>query len=90
MTRVSALITGSIECPWVVLSSGVPAEEFPQAVQRTARGGAEGFLAGRAVWRKATALAREDAVNYLANESVATLAGLREALRAGRAGAVDA
>ena len=28
--------------------------------------------------------------NYLANESVATLAGLREALRAGRAGAVDA
>jgi sulfofructosephosphate aldolase len=90
VTRASALITGSIECPWVVLSSGVPGDQFPQAVQRTARGGAEGFLAGRAVWRKATALARRDAVNYLANESVATMAGLREALRAGRAGAVDA
>ena len=55
-----------------------------------ANGGGYDFLAGRAVWRKATALAREDAVNYLANESVATMAGLREALRAGRAGAVDA
>jgi sulfofructosephosphate aldolase len=90
VTRVSALITGSIECPWVILSSGVPGDQFPQAVQRTAQGGAEGFLAGRAVWRKAAALAGEAAVNCLSNESVATVAGLREALRAGRAGAVNA
>jgi sulfofructosephosphate aldolase len=90
VTRASTLLSDSIECPWVVLSSGVPEDQFAQAVQRTAQGGAEGFLAGRAVWRKATPLVGEDAVNYLTKESVATIAGLREALRAGRAGAVDA
>jgi sulfofructosephosphate aldolase len=90
VTQASALITDSVTCPWVVLSSGVPGGQFPQAVQRTARGGAKGFLAGRAVWRNATAIPEQAAASYLSNESVATMAALREALRAGRAGHVDA
>lgn len=44
-------LTGVIASPWVVLSSGVPPERFPRAVALACRGGASGFLAGRAVWR---------------------------------------
>ncbi|HVM24948.1 MAG TPA: hypothetical protein VM253_06080 [Candidatus Limnocylindrales bacterium] len=46
MTRV-------LPCPWVVLSSGVSIDDFPGAVEAACRGGASGFLAGRAVWRDA-------------------------------------
>jgi sulfofructosephosphate aldolase len=36
-----------------VLSSGVSIEDYPAAVEAACRGGASGFLAGRAVWRDA-------------------------------------
>ncbi|HET7028001.1 MAG TPA: hypothetical protein VFI28_09950, partial [Candidatus Limnocylindrales bacterium] len=36
--------------PWVVLSQGVEPDDFPTAVEAACRGGASGFLAGRAVW----------------------------------------
>lgn len=46
-------MTESLPCPWVVLSSGVTIDDFPGAVEAACRGGASGFLAGRAVWRDA-------------------------------------
>lgn len=46
-------MTDVLPCPWVVLSSGVSIEDFPAAVDAACRGGASGFLAGRAVWRDA-------------------------------------
>ncbi len=48
--RGCATITEAVSSPWVVLSSGVPAEDFPRAVELACREGASGFLAGRAVW----------------------------------------
>ncbi|MFQ6171562.1 aldolase [Oryzobacter sp. R7] len=48
--RACAEITAAVSSPWVVLSSGVPAELFPRAVELACREGASGFLAGRAVW----------------------------------------
>ena len=45
-----AALTEAITGPWVVLSSGVPAEVFPDAVRLACAAGASGFLAGRAVW----------------------------------------
>jgi sulfofructosephosphate aldolase len=47
------IMSASLPCPWVVLSSGVAIEDFPAAVEAACRGGASGFLAGRAVWRDA-------------------------------------
>lgn len=47
------VMTAALPCPWVVLSSGVTIEDFPRAVEAASRGGASGFLAGRAVWRDA-------------------------------------
>lgn len=44
--RLGELIRG----PWVVLSQGVSLERFPDAVLAACRGGASGFLAGRALW----------------------------------------
>jgi sulfofructosephosphate aldolase len=40
----------AIATPWVVLSQGVDREAFPAAVEAACRGGASGFLAGRALW----------------------------------------
>jgi sulfofructosephosphate aldolase len=50
-----AQITAALPCPWVVLSSGVAAEDFPTAVATACRAGASGFLAGRAIWHDAAA-----------------------------------
>jgi len=36
--------------PWVILSTGVKPDLFPNAVRQAVRAGAVGFLAGRAVW----------------------------------------
>lgn len=43
-------LTARLPVPWVVLSQGVPMENFPDSVRIACRAGASGFLAGRAVW----------------------------------------
>ncbi|MHB1244423.1 MAG: hypothetical protein ACYC1P_13645, partial [Gaiellaceae bacterium] len=43
-------IDAVLPCPWVVLSQGVAADDFPGAVEASCKGGASGFLAGRALW----------------------------------------
>ncbi|MFR9778392.1 hypothetical protein ACL02O_20345 [Micromonospora sp. MS34] len=48
--RRCAQISESVTGPWVVLSSGVPQDRFPDAVRLACAAGASGFLAGRAVW----------------------------------------
>ncbi len=50
ITRISVQISTALPCPWVVLSAGVSAEAFPEAVAAACRGGASGFLAGRGIW----------------------------------------
>jgi sulfofructosephosphate aldolase len=47
---LSRELTAAIDCPWVVLSAGVDAQRFPEFVAASCRGGASGFLAGRAIW----------------------------------------
>lgn len=43
-------VDAAVPCPWVVLSQGVEVVDFPHAVAACCRGGASGFLAGRALW----------------------------------------
>jgi sulfofructosephosphate aldolase len=43
-------IDAVVPMPWVVLSNGVELDDFPAAVEAAAKGGASGFLAGRAIW----------------------------------------
>lgn len=49
----SRRMTAEIGRPWVVLSSGVQPDRFAQAVEACCRGGASGFVAGRAIWTNA-------------------------------------
>jgi sulfofructosephosphate aldolase len=53
MTARCRDMTAVLPCPWVVLSAGVALEDFPAGVEAACRGGASGFLAGRAIWRDA-------------------------------------
>jgi sulfofructosephosphate aldolase len=70
------LITEVLPVPWVVLSQGVPRDEFPQAVEDACRGGARGFLAGRALWTNT--LEADDPTELLRTESVPRLRELIE------------
>jgi sulfofructosephosphate aldolase len=69
-------ITEALPVPWVVLSQGVPRDEFPQAVEDACKGGARGFLAGRALWTNT--LAAEDPTELLRTQSVPRLHELIE------------
>jgi sulfofructosephosphate aldolase len=69
-------ITRVLPVPWVVLSQGVPRDEFPQAVEDACRGGARGFLAGRALWTNT--LRADDPTELLRSESVPRLQELIE------------
>lgn len=69
-------LTSLIASPWVVLSSGVPPERFPRAVALACRGGASGFLAGRAVWRGV--IGQADPAHALRTMAVPTLRRLAD------------
>jgi sulfofructosephosphate aldolase len=64
-------ITSVLPVPWVVLSQGVPRDEFPQAVEDACRGGARGFLAGRALWTNT--LEADDPTELLRTQSLQRL-----------------
>jgi sulfofructosephosphate aldolase len=74
--RACAQITDAVSSPWVVLSSGVPADLFPRAVELACREGASGFLAGRAVW--ASVIGSDDVERDLHEISIPRLQRLGE------------
>jgi sulfofructosephosphate aldolase len=57
VTAGAARLTETLACPWVVLSNGTTPERFPDATIAACRGGASGFLAGRAIWLSSVAAA---------------------------------
>lgn len=50
LVDASKRLAGHIKMPWVILSSGVDPNLFFRAVRAAMEAGAQGFLAGRAVW----------------------------------------
>ncbi|MBD0330014.1 MAG: hypothetical protein ICV64_07920 [Thermoleophilia bacterium] len=64
-------IDAALPCPWVVLSQGVGPDDFPAAVEAACRGGASGFLAGRALWT--ATLAADDPTELLRERSLPRL-----------------
>ena len=71
ITAAAARISDVLDCPWVVLSSGVALDDFPAAVAACREGGASGFLAGRAIW--ADAIGAEDSTSLLQTVSTSRL-----------------
>lgn len=78
--RRCAQITAAVASPWVVLSSGVPQDVFPTAVELACSAGASGFLAGRAVW--ASCIGAGDVEQELQGAAVARLQRLRDVVDA--------
>lgn len=74
ITEASKKISDAIGRPWVVLSNGVAAEDFADAVKSSCLGGASGFLAGRAIW--ADVIGTPDYRTELNNRSVKRLTQL--------------
>lgn len=71
-------LDAACDVPWVVLSAGVDIEIFREQVRLACQGGASGFLAGRAIWKKAVALPADQRRSFLETEGVANLRGLVE------------
>ena len=71
-------ISNVLPCPWVVLSSGVDPQKFPEAVQAACKGGASGFLAGRGIWQDAVHEIPSEYRNRLLGISVNRLLKLTE------------
>ncbi len=80
ITAASERITAAIDCPWVILSNGVPPDAFPDAVQAACAGGASGFLAGRAVWTQSAV--SSDPAGSLATDALRRLRAMRDRLPA--------
>ena len=76
ITAHSEWLTGVLRCPWVVLSNGTPRDRFDDAVVAACRGGASGFLAGRALWT--AALGEADPPRHLAEVGAPRLRALGE------------
>ena len=76
----SAALGACIEGPWVGLSQGVDRDRFLPAVLGACRGGASGFLAGRALWSDVVGL--PDVRAGLAERSVPRLERLVETVDA--------
>jgi len=66
-------LSETIAVPWVLLSAGVDYELFRQQVEIACRGGASGFLAGRAIWQEITRLRREEWEEFAATTAASRL-----------------
>lgn len=73
-------LSRAIDSPWVVLSSGVPEDVFPDAVRWACAEGASGFLSGRAVWE--SSIGSPDTRGDLETNAVARLQRLCEVVDA--------
>lgn len=76
IAAIAAGVTERVGRPWVVLSNGVRPERFETGVTASCRGGASGFLAGRAIWT--SALRVDDRVAHLEDVSARRLDRLVE------------
>jgi sulfofructosephosphate aldolase len=76
--RMSDVVSG----PWVVLSNGVRQGDFAEAVRSACLGGADGFLAGRAIW--SDTVGEADQRGALATRSVQRLTNLIEIVESAR------
>jgi sulfofructosephosphate aldolase len=82
LTAQAKQITEVLSSPWVALSSGVKPDDFPSAVEAACHGGADGFLAGRAIW--ADSVGVDDVAGHLQKNATSRLEALLGAVRTGR------
>ena len=75
-------LTEATEAPWVLLSAAADFSLFREQVEIASRGGASGFLAGRAIWQEITRLPRErweEFASTVASDRLRTLVAIANA-----------
>jgi tagatose 1,6-diphosphate aldolase len=60
-------ISSVINIPWILLSAAVEYETFVQQVVVACNAGASGIAVGRAVWKEAVTMEREERIQFLRN-----------------------
>ena len=58
-------VTDALEVPWAVLSAGVDHDAFCGQLRDAMAGGADGFIAGRSLWKEAVGQPREERRRFL-------------------------
>jgi sulfofructosephosphate aldolase len=58
-------VTDAIDVPWAVLSAGVDHEAFCDQLRDSVDGGADGFIAGRSLWKEAVGLPAPERRRFL-------------------------
>ncbi len=58
-------VTDALEVPWAVLSAGVDHDAFCGQLRDAMDGGADGFIAGRSLWKEAVGQPREERRRFL-------------------------
>jgi tagatose 1,6-diphosphate aldolase len=76
--RACEAVSEAAECPWAVLSAGVDFDMFKRQVEITCRGGASGYIAGRAVWKEGIPMPPQQRADWLRNVATARLDQLAE------------
>jgi tagatose 1,6-diphosphate aldolase len=64
--------------PWVLLSAGVDFEVFLRQVEIACKGGASGFLGGRAIWKEVVTMSPEARAEFLSTSGASRVTALRE------------
>jgi tagatose 1,6-diphosphate aldolase len=67
-------LTQASRLPWVLLSAGVNYDDFKREVEMACKGGASGFMAGRALWQEAARVgSRETRLSFFRDTTAARL-----------------
>jgi tagatose 1,6-diphosphate aldolase len=77
-----ARVTDALDVPWAVLSAGVDHEAFCGQLRAAIDGGANGFIAGRSLWKEAVGLPAPEQRRFLeetGRRRMADMLGILEA-----------
>ncbi|MEA2383603.1 MAG: sulfofructosephosphate aldolase [Solirubrobacteraceae bacterium] len=77
-----ARVTNALDVPWAVLSAGVDHEAFCGQLRAAMDGGANGFIAGRSLWKEAVGLPAPERRRFLTDTGrrrMADMLGILEA-----------
>jgi tagatose-1,6-bisphosphate aldolase len=66
-------VSKACSVPWVLLSGGVDFDTFVEQTRIACQSGASGFLAGRAIWKEAVTMQREERLQFLAERGTQRL-----------------
>ena len=75
-------ISSASVVPWILLSAAVDYETFLRQVTVACRAGASGIAVGRAVWKEAVSMNREDRIGFLRTTALQRLLRLTSLCRA--------